>query len=85
MAAAYFSPVKALMSPMPKMLKSLLPKREEKKDKSISSLSEPQVRNRPYALLCIDIPFSFAYPTNLFTVYGDEPPSHCKPGIFMPD
>ncbi|KAM9435213.1 kinesin-like protein KIF13B isoform 2-T3 [Clarias gariepinus] len=42
MAAAYFSPVKALMSPMPKMLKSLLPKREEKKDKNISSPSEPQ-------------------------------------------
>ncbi|KAF5892196.1 kinesin-like protein KIF13B isoform X1, partial [Clarias magur] len=42
MAAAYFSPVKALMSPMPKMLKSLLYKGEEKKDLNIPPLSEPQ-------------------------------------------
>ncbi|KAG7316441.1 hypothetical protein KOW79_019982 [Hemibagrus wyckioides] len=40
LATSYFSPVKALVSPVPKMLKSLLPKREEKKD--IPPLSQPQ-------------------------------------------
>uniref|UniRef100_A0AAR2M0I2 Kinesin family member 13Bb n=1 Tax=Pygocentrus nattereri TaxID=42514 RepID=A0AAR2M0I2_PYGNA len=34
LAASYFSPVKALVTPMPKMLKSLFPKKEEKKDLS---------------------------------------------------
>ncbi|KAI5609408.1 kinesin-like protein KIF13B isoform X2 [Silurus asotus] len=42
MAASYFSPVKALVTPMPKMLKSLFPKREEKKDYTNPYLSQPQ-------------------------------------------
>ncbi|XP_017311279.2 kinesin-like protein KIF13B [Ictalurus punctatus] len=42
MAATYFSPVKALVTPMPKMLKSLFPKREEKKDMTIPPLSQSQ-------------------------------------------
>ncbi|KAF7690436.1 kinesin-like protein KIF13B [Silurus meridionalis] len=42
MAASYFSPVKALVTPMPKMLKSLFPKREEKKDMTSPYLSQPQ-------------------------------------------
>ncbi|KAK3542444.1 hypothetical protein QTP86_025898 [Hemibagrus guttatus] len=40
MAASYFSPVKALVSPVPKIFKSLLHKREEKKN--IPPLSQPQ-------------------------------------------
>lgn len=43
MATSYFAPVRALVTPVPKMLKSLLPKREEKKDMTIPPPSQPQV------------------------------------------
>ncbi|XP_022540279.2 kinesin-like protein KIF13B isoform X2 [Astyanax mexicanus] len=43
LAASYFSPVKALVTPMPKMLKSLFPKRDDKKDLNIPPLSMQQV------------------------------------------
>ncbi|XP_026778411.3 kinesin-like protein KIF13B [Pangasianodon hypophthalmus] len=42
MATSYLSPVKALVPPVPKMLKSLFPKREEKKDMTIPPVSQPQ-------------------------------------------
>uniref|UniRef100_A0A8B9LFP5 Kinesin family member 13B n=1 Tax=Astyanax mexicanus TaxID=7994 RepID=A0A8B9LFP5_ASTMX len=44
LAASYFSPVKALVTPMPKMLKSLFPKRDDKKDLNIPPLSMQQVK-----------------------------------------
>uniref|UniRef100_A0AAR2LD76 Kinesin family member 13Bb n=1 Tax=Pygocentrus nattereri TaxID=42514 RepID=A0AAR2LD76_PYGNA len=44
LAASYFSPVKALVTPMPKMLKSLFPKKEEKKDLSAPPVLQQQVR-----------------------------------------
>ncbi|XP_056621125.1 kinesin-like protein KIF13B [Triplophysa dalaica] len=43
-AASYFSPVKALVSPVPKMIMSLLSKKEEKKDPSPPAVFE---RNLP--------------------------------------
>ncbi|XP_017551180.1 kinesin-like protein KIF13B isoform X3 [Pygocentrus nattereri] len=42
LAASYFSPVKALVTPMPKMLKSLFPKKEEKKDLSAPPVLQQQ-------------------------------------------
>ncbi|XP_072543181.1 kinesin-like protein KIF13B isoform X1 [Salminus brasiliensis] len=43
LAASYFSPVKALVTPMPKMLKSLFPKREEKKDTNTPLMQQQNV------------------------------------------
>ncbi|XP_030626800.1 kinesin-like protein KIF13B [Chanos chanos] len=50
LAASYFSPVKALVSPMPKMLKSLFPKRDEKKDQNPAPLPQ-QVLSTEVALM----------------------------------
>uniref|UniRef100_A0A8B9LML4 Kinesin family member 13B n=1 Tax=Astyanax mexicanus TaxID=7994 RepID=A0A8B9LML4_ASTMX len=47
LAASYFSPVKALVTPMPKMLKSLFPKRDDKKDLNIPPLSMQQLVEAP--------------------------------------
>lgn len=86
MAATYFSPVKALVTPMPKMLKSLFPKREEKKDMTIPPLSQSQVWNH---CVCITLFVSDIYRckkkknycSNLtkllsFYYYDDEEPQH---------
>ncbi|KAI4884685.1 hypothetical protein NFI96_020385, partial [Prochilodus magdalenae] len=43
LAASYFSPVKALVTPVPKMLKSLFPKREEKRDVTAPPPLQPQL------------------------------------------
>ncbi|XP_062857774.1 kinesin-like protein KIF13B isoform X2 [Trichomycterus rosablanca] len=41
-AGSYFGPVKSLVTPVPKMLKSLFPKREERKDTSAPASSQLQ-------------------------------------------
>lgn len=49
LAAPYLSPVKALVAPMPKLLKSLLPARDGKKDLRLS-LPSQQVGASPWPL-----------------------------------